>query len=112
VLPATYSNYQINDRLYLGLSGAAAWPISPDSPSPMSGGKVPVVGVIRAEGATRVASPFGLITKPNQVWAGQTYSRSSKIFTLNFNPVIGSGSSSTSPAAPPPGRYRPTRRAR
>lgn len=56
VLPATYSNYQINDRLFIGLSGAA---------------------------------PFGLITKPDPVWAGQTYSRSSKIFTLNFNPVIG-----------------------
>ncbi|GJD52017.1 47 kDa outer membrane protein [Methylobacterium crusticola] len=56
VLPATYTNYQLSDRLFIGLSGAA---------------------------------PFGLITKPNPVWAGQTYSRSSKIFSLNFNPVIG-----------------------
>ncbi len=51
MLPATYSNYS-NDRLFIGLSGAA---------------------------------PFGLITKPDPVWAGQTYSRSSKIFSLNFN---------------------------
>ncbi|ACA20090.1 membrane protein involved in aromatic hydrocarbon degradation [Methylobacterium sp. 4-46] len=56
VLPATYTNYQLGERLFLGLAGAA---------------------------------PFGLVTKPNQVWAGQTYSRSSRIFSLNFNPVIG-----------------------
>jgi long-chain fatty acid transport protein len=56
VLPATYTSYQLNDRVWVGLAGAA---------------------------------PFGLITKPNQVWAGQVYGRSSKVFTLNFNPVVG-----------------------
>ncbi|MBY0295406.1 MAG: outer membrane protein transport protein [Methylobacterium sp.] len=56
VLPATYTSYQLSERVFIGLAGAA---------------------------------PFGLITKPNQVWAGQTYSRSSKIFSLNFNPVVG-----------------------
>ncbi|MFE1601868.1 OmpP1/FadL family transporter [Methylobacterium sp. ID0610] len=56
VLPATYANYQLSDRLFIGLSGAA---------------------------------PFGLITKPSQVWSGQVYSRSSRVFSLNFNPVIG-----------------------
>ncbi|ACL60853.1 OmpP1/FadL family transporter [Methylobacterium nodulans] len=56
VMPATATNYQLGDRLFIGLSGAA---------------------------------PFGLVTKPNQVWAGQTYSRSSRILSLNFNPVIG-----------------------
>jgi long-chain fatty acid transport protein len=34
-------------------------------------------------------APFGLVTKPNQVWAGEVYGRSSRIFTLAFNPVIG-----------------------
>lgn len=56
VLPATYTSYQLNDRLWIGIAGAA---------------------------------PFGLITKPNNTWAGQVYSRTSRIFTLNFNPVIG-----------------------
>lgn len=35
------------------------------------------------------SAPFGLITKPNPVWAGQVYGRSSRIFSLNLNPVIG-----------------------
>jgi long-chain fatty acid transport protein len=35
------------------------------------------------------SAPFGLVTDPNQVWAGQVYSRSSKIFTLNLNPIVG-----------------------
>lgn len=34
-------------------------------------------------------APFGLATKPNQVWAGEAYGRSSRIFSLAFNPVIG-----------------------
>ena len=34
-------------------------------------------------------SPFGLVTKPNENWAGQVYSRTSKLFTLNVNPIIG-----------------------
>ena len=56
VLPATYSAYQLNDRVWVGLAGAA---------------------------------PFGLVTKPNTVWAGQVYGRSSRVFSLNFNPVVG-----------------------
>ncbi|HEV2558502.1 MAG TPA: outer membrane protein transport protein [Microvirga sp.] len=35
------------------------------------------------------SAPYGLVTDPNQAWAGQTYSRSSKIFSLNFNPIVG-----------------------
>ncbi|RVU20699.1 OmpP1/FadL family transporter [Methylobacterium oryzihabitans] len=56
VLASTYANYQLGDRLFVGLSGTA---------------------------------PFGLITKPNVVSAGQVYGRSSRVFSLNFNPVIG-----------------------
>ncbi|MEH3144514.1 MAG: outer membrane protein transport protein [Methylobacterium frigidaeris] len=56
VLAATYANYQLNDRLFIGLAGTV---------------------------------PFGLVTKPNQVSAGQVYGRSSRVFSLNFNPVIG-----------------------
>lgn len=56
VLPATYTSYQLNDRVWVGLAGAA---------------------------------PFGLVTKPNDVWAGQVYGRSSRVFTLNFNPIVG-----------------------
>jgi long-chain fatty acid transport protein len=56
VVPSGATTYQVNDRLYLGVSSSA---------------------------------PFGLVTKPHQVWAGQTYSRSSRIFSANLNPVIG-----------------------
>ncbi|MBB3019361.1 long-chain fatty acid transport protein [Microvirga lupini] len=34
-------------------------------------------------------SPYGLVTDPRQNWAGQIYSRSSRIFSLNINPVVG-----------------------
>lgn len=34
-------------------------------------------------------APFGLITKPRDSWAGQVYSRSSKVFSANFNPIVG-----------------------
>jgi long-chain fatty acid transport protein len=34
-------------------------------------------------------APFGLVTKPRQVWSGEVYGRSSRIFSLAFNPVIG-----------------------
>jgi long-chain fatty acid transport protein len=34
-------------------------------------------------------SPYGLVTDPRDNWAGQVYSRSSKIFSLNVNPVLG-----------------------
>lgn len=54
-VPASYSAYQINDSIWIGLASAA---------------------------------PFGSITKPNVVWAGQTYSRSSRIASLNFAPII------------------------
>ncbi|MCX2722012.1 OmpP1/FadL family transporter [Roseibium salinum] len=35
-----------------------------------------------------VNAPFGLTTKPEQNWAAQFYSRSSKVFSLNVNPNI------------------------
>lgn len=35
------------------------------------------------------SAPYGLVTDPREVWAGQVYSRSSKIFTLNVNPIVG-----------------------
>ena len=34
-------------------------------------------------------SPYGLVTDPRENWAGQVYSRSSKVFSLNVNPVLG-----------------------
>jgi long-chain fatty acid transport protein len=34
-------------------------------------------------------APFGLVTDPRQVWSGQVYSRSSRIFSLNVNPIVG-----------------------
>ena len=37
----------------------------------------------------QTGAPFGLLTKPNQTWAGEVYGRSSRIFSLAFNPVIG-----------------------
>lgn len=55
-IPASYTAYQLNEHVWLGLAATA---------------------------------PFGLITKPNTVWAGQTYSRSSKVFSANFAPIIG-----------------------
>ncbi len=35
------------------------------------------------------SAPFGLVTKPRDAFAGQVYGRSSRIFSVNFNPVIG-----------------------
>jgi long-chain fatty acid transport protein len=55
-VPSTYSSYQLNDRVWIGLSATA---------------------------------PFGLVTKPDHSWAGQIYSRTSRIVSLNFNPIIG-----------------------
>jgi len=55
-VPATYSAYQLNDRVWVGLASAA---------------------------------PFGSITKPNNDWAGQVYSRTSRITSLNFAPLVG-----------------------
>lgn len=34
-------------------------------------------------------APFGLVTKPNFGWAGQIYARTSRIYTVNFNPILG-----------------------
>lgn len=34
-------------------------------------------------------APYGNITKPNETWAGQTYSRSSRVISLSFAPIIG-----------------------
>ncbi|GGE85248.1 transporter [Stappia taiwanensis] len=36
-----------------------------------------------------INAPFGLSTKPNDNWAGQFYSRSSKAASLNVTPMIG-----------------------
>ena len=37
----------------------------------------------------QTGAPYGLVTKPRQDWAGSVYARSSRIFSLAFNPVIG-----------------------
>ncbi|MBX9933121.1 MAG: OmpP1/FadL family transporter [Methylobacterium sp.] len=37
----------------------------------------------------QTGAPFGLVTKPRQVWAGEAYGRSNRIFSLAFNAVIG-----------------------
>ncbi|WP_227439929.1 OmpP1/FadL family transporter [Methylobacterium sp. W2] len=37
----------------------------------------------------RTGAPFGLVTKPRDDWAGEVYGRSSRIFSLSFNPTIG-----------------------
>ena len=34
-------------------------------------------------------APFGFVTDPRQIWAGQVYSRSSRIFSANVNPILG-----------------------
>ena len=36
-----------------------------------------------------VNAPLGLVTKPNHAWSGQVYGRTSKVFSLNLNPIIG-----------------------
>ena len=36
-----------------------------------------------------INAPFGLGTKPEQNWAGQFYSRSSNVFSVNVNPLVG-----------------------
>lgn len=35
------------------------------------------------------SAPFGLVTDPRQNWSGQVYSRSSRIFSINVNPIVG-----------------------
>jgi long-chain fatty acid transport protein len=34
-------------------------------------------------------SPYGLVTDPRENWSGQVYSRSSRVFSVNVNPVLG-----------------------
>lgn len=36
-----------------------------------------------------INAPFGLSTKANFTWAGQVYSRTSEIFSINANPIVG-----------------------
>lgn len=36
-----------------------------------------------------INAPYGLQTKPNHNWAGQVYSRTSKIFSINASPTVG-----------------------
>lgn len=36
-----------------------------------------------------VNAPYGLSTKPRFTWAGQVYNRSSKVFSINANPMVG-----------------------
>jgi long-chain fatty acid transport protein len=35
------------------------------------------------------SAPFGLVTKPEPIWSGQIYARTSKVFSLNLNPIVG-----------------------
>ncbi|WP_247634921.1 outer membrane protein transport protein [Methylobacterium sp. 37f] len=56
VVPAGATSYQLNERLWIGITTGA---------------------------------PFGLVTKPRNTWAGEIYGRSSRIFSLAFNPLIG-----------------------
>ena len=37
----------------------------------------------------QTGAPYGLVTKPRPDWAGSVYGRSSRIFSLAFNPVVG-----------------------
>lgn len=37
----------------------------------------------------QTGAPYGLVTKPRDNWAGEVYGRSSRIFSLSFNPIIG-----------------------
>ena len=56
IVPASYSSFQVNESIWVGLSSTG---------------------------------PFGLVTKPEPVWSGQIYARTSKIFSLNLNPIVG-----------------------
>ncbi len=55
VVPSGYFSYQLNDKIWLGLS---------------------------------INSPFGLVTANPKVWAGQTYARTSKVFSADISPTI------------------------
>ncbi|MCC2112218.1 MAG: outer membrane protein transport protein [Hyphomicrobiales bacterium] len=36
-----------------------------------------------------INSPYGLVTKSNYTWSGQAHSRTSEIFSINVNPMVG-----------------------
>lgn len=55
VVPAGYTGYQVNDRLWLGLATGA---------------------------------PYGLATKPDYVWAGQLYARTTSVFSFEAAPTL------------------------
>jgi long-chain fatty acid transport protein len=56
IIPSSYFNYQLTDRLFFGLA---------------------------------LNSPFGLTTKPeNADWAGSPFAVTSKVFTINANPML------------------------
>jgi long-chain fatty acid transport protein len=56
LLPSSYTSYQLNDRLWIGLYSGA---------------------------------PFGLATKPREIWAGQLYARTTSITSFEAMPTIG-----------------------
>jgi len=87
---------------FIGLSGRIT-PQAGTNPGflPLGGSNDIGQGAILPSGATsyqlndrlwvgiQTGAPFGLITKPRNVWAGELYSRSNRIFSLAFNPVVG-----------------------
>ncbi|MCB8820867.1 OmpP1/FadL family transporter [Microvirga rosea] len=56
MVPASYTSYQVNDRLWIGFHNGA---------------------------------PYGLVTKPNPVWAGQIYARTTSVFSYEAMPTVG-----------------------
>ncbi|GJE61553.1 OmpP1/FadL family transporter [Methylobacterium trifolii] len=78
-------------------------PTTPTNPgfAPLGGSGEIGQGAVLPSGATsyqindrlwigiQTGAPFGLATKPRQVWAGEVYGRSNRIFSLAFNPVVG-----------------------
>ncbi|GJD30846.1 47 kDa outer membrane protein [Methylobacterium adhaesivum] len=87
---------------FIGLSGRIT-PQAGTNPAflPLGGSNDIGQGAIVPAGATsyqinerlwiglQTGAPFGLVTKARNVWAGELYGRSNRIFTLAFNPVIG-----------------------
>lgn len=55
IVPSSYSSYQVNDMLFLGLG---------------------------------MNSPFGLVTDPDNGWAGRFHALTSDVLTFNINPVM------------------------
>ncbi|WP_375466343.1 OmpP1/FadL family transporter [uncultured Methylobacterium sp.] len=87
---------------YIGPSGTIT-PTTPTNPGFIGlGGSGDIgQGAVLPSGATayqlndrlwvgiQTGAPFGLVTKPRDVWAGEVYGRSNRIFSLAFNPVVG-----------------------